>query len=83
MGRAVGRGTGVAAAGKRPMAKAIDQATWGTLHMADGSDFTVYPGESGNYVDGVVRRYTSWSTKSINLDDVISITIGDTTIDLK
>jgi hypothetical protein len=66
-----------------PWAKAIDEATWGTLHMADGSDFTVYPGESGNYVDGVVRRYTSWSTKSINLDDVVSITIGDTTIDLK
>jgi hypothetical protein len=66
-----------------PWAKAIDEATWGTLHMADGSDFTVYPGESGNYVDGVVRRYTSWSTKSINLDDVVSITIGDTTIELK
>jgi predicted secreted protein len=66
-----------------PWAKAIDDATWGTLHMADGSDFTVHPGESGNYEDGVVKRYVSWSMKSINLDDVVSITIGDTTIDLK
>jgi hypothetical protein len=51
--------------------------------MADGSDFTVHPGESGNYEDGIVKRYVSWSMQSINLDDVVSITIGDTTIDLK
>ena len=66
-----------------PWANTISAVTMGTLHMADGSDIKPRSAESGDYQDGIVKRYGSFALSTIDPDDVVSITLFDgTTIDL-
>ncbi len=60
-----------------PWANAISAVTQGTLHMADGSDMEPRSAESGDYQDGIVKRYSSFAMSTIDPDDVVSITLFD------
>lgn len=60
-----------------PWANAISAVTQGTLHMADGSDMEPRSAESGDYQDGIVKRYGSFALSTIDPDDVVSITLFD------
>ena len=60
-----------------PWANTISAVTTGTLHMADGSDIEPSSAESGDYQDGIVKRYGSFSLTTIAPDDVVSITLFD------
>ena len=62
--------------------RAADQVTRGTLHMADGSDFSA-PGCDSiqKYENGIAYFYCSWQD-TIDIHAVTAITIGDTTLQL-
>ena len=62
--------------------RAADQVTRGTLHMADGSDFSA-PGCNSiqKYENGIAYFYCSWQD-TIDIHAVTAITIGDTTLEL-
>lgn len=67
-----------------PWANAISAVTQGTLHMADGSDMEPRSAESGDYQDGIVKRYSNFALTTIDPDDVVSITLFDgSTVELK
>ena len=62
--------------------RAADQVTRGTLHMADGSDFSA-PGCDSiqKYENGIAYFYCHWQD-TIDIHAVTAITIGDTTLQL-
>lgn len=62
--------------------RAADQVTRGTLHMADGSDFSA-PGCDSiqKYENGIAYFYCHWQD-TIDIHAVTAITIGDTTLEL-
>ena len=62
--------------------RAADQVTRGTLHMADGSDFSA-PGCNSiqKYENGIAYFYCHWQD-TIDIHAVTAITIGDTTLQL-
>lgn len=62
--------------------RADDQVTRGTLHMADGSDFSA-PGCDSiqKYENGIAYFYCHWQD-TIDIHAVTAITIGDTTLEL-
>ena len=62
--------------------RAADQVTRGTLHMADGSDFSA-PGCNSiqKYENGIAYFYCNWQD-TIDIHAVTAITIGDTTLQL-
>lgn len=62
--------------------RAADQVTRGTLHMADGSDFSA-PGCDSiqKYENGIAYFYCSWQD-TIDIHAVTAITIGHTTLQL-
>ena len=62
--------------------RAADQVTRGTLHMADGSDFSA-PGCNSiqKYENGIAYFYCSWQD-TIDINAVTAITIGNTTLEL-
>ena len=62
--------------------RAADQVTRGTLHMADGSDFSA-PGCNSiqKYENGIAYFYCSWQD-TIDIHAVTAITIGDTSLQL-
>lgn len=67
-----------------PWANAISGVTQGTLHMADGSELQIIAAESGDYQDGIVKRYSNFALTTIDPDDVVSITLFDgSTVELK
>lgn len=63
-------------------ARAADSVTRGMLHMADGSDFSA-PGCDSiqKYENGIAYFYCHWQD-TIDIHAVVSITIGDTTLEL-
>lgn len=63
-------------------ARAADQVTRGTLHMANGSDFST-PGCDSvqKYENGIAYFYCRWQD-TIDIHAVTAITIGDTTLEL-
>lgn len=65
-----------------PWARTIDGFLHGSLHMADGSIMEVYGGESKIYEDGVLRCISQFPMSTIDINAVVSITIGDTTLEL-
>ena len=66
-----------------PWARTIDSFLHGSLHMADGSIMEVYGGESKIYEDGVLRCISQFPMSTIDINAVVSITIGDTTLELR
>ncbi|HIR86988.1 MAG TPA: hypothetical protein IAC00_07610 [Candidatus Limivicinus faecipullorum] len=62
--------------------RAADQVTRGTLHMADGSDFSA-PGCDSiqKYENGIAYFYCNWQD-TIDIHAVTAITIGDTSLQL-
>ena len=62
--------------------RAADQVTRGTLHMADGSDFSA-PGCDSiqKYENGIAYFYCNWQD-TIDIHAVTAITIGHTTLQL-
>lgn len=62
--------------------RAADQVTRGTLHMADGSDFSA-PGCDSiqKYENGIAYFYCHWQD-TIDIHAVTAITIGHTTLQL-
>ena len=62
--------------------RAADQVTRGTLHMADGSDFSA-PGCNSiqKYENGIAYFYCHWQD-TIDIHAVTAITIGHTTLQL-
>ena len=65
-----------------PWARTIDGFLHGSLHMADGSIMEVYGGESKIYEDGVLRCISQFPMSTVDIHAVVSITIGDTTLEL-
>ena len=63
-------------------ARTIDSFLHGSLHMADGSITEVYGGESQVYKDGVLRCISQFSMSTIDINAVVSVTIGDTSLQL-
>ena len=63
-------------------ARAADQVTRGTLHMANGLDFST-PGCDSvqKYENGIAYFYCRWQD-TIDIHAVTAITIGDTTLEL-
>ena len=51
--------------------------------MADGSITEVYGGESRVYKDGVLMCISQFSMSTIDINAVVSVTIGDTTLELR
>ena len=66
-----------------PWARTIDGFLHGSLHMADGSIMEVYGGESKIYEDGVLRCISQFPMSTIDINAVVSVTIGDTTLELR
>lgn len=63
--------------------RAVDAATRGALHMADGTEIEIYGGESGSYDNGIERRFGHLlRQQTIDINVVTAITVGGTRIEL-
>lgn len=63
--------------------RAVDAATRGALHMADGTEIEIYGGESGSYDNGIERRFGHLlRQQTIDIHAVTAITVGGTRIEL-
>lgn len=63
--------------------RAVDAATRGALHMTDGTEIEIYGGESGDYENGIEKRYGHLlRQQTIDINAVTAITIGETRIEL-